>query len=106
MSMLRRFALVVVPVLLACGEGKPDECAVYARRDFECGGYPEREREITLRLAEGFCREIRAGNEDLQGLTSVKAGPRCATTTTTCEAYKACLAEAERSRRPGQGASD
>lgn len=101
MSLARRVArIALVVVVAACGSGKPDECATYARRDFECGGYPASEKAITLQLAEGFCREIRSGNKDLQGLTSVKAGPGCATSTTTCAAYKACIAAAEAAAPP------
>lgn len=93
--MLRTCAVIATLLLVACGGGKPDECATYAKRDYECGGYPASEKAITLKLAEGFCREIRSGNKDLAMLTSVKAGPGCAKSTTTCEAYKACLEKAE-----------
>ncbi|MBK9035230.1 MAG: hypothetical protein IPL61_28910 [Myxococcales bacterium] len=91
---LRAAALAAV-LVTACGGREPDDCAVYARREFECGSYPARERAITLKLSEGFCREIKRGNPELQGLPGVKAGPGCATSTTTCAAFLDCIAQAE-----------
>lgn len=78
-------------VATGCGQGAEHECATYARRDFECGGYPAAEKEITLKLAEGFCRELKAGNKDLEMLTGVKAGLACTKTTRTCAEYQACV---------------
>jgi hypothetical protein len=59
----RSTAIAIVLALVApgCG-GKEDPtvaaCRAYAQRDFECGGYPASEKDLTLKLAEGFCREI------------------------------------------------
>ena len=94
-AMRRTFAVLTFLALAACGSSAPDECATYAKRDFECGGYPQSEKAITLKLAEGFCREIKSGNKDLDMLAGVKAGPGCAKSTTTCDAYKACVQAAE-----------
>ena len=98
--MLRPFAVLTFLALAACGSGAPDECATYAKRDFECGGYPQSEKAITLKLAEGFCREVKNGNKDLDMLTGIKAGPGCAKSSSTCEAYKACIEKAEAAAPP------
>ncbi len=91
-------AVVVALVAPGCG-GKEDPtvaaCRAYAQRDFECGGYPASEKDITLKLAEGFCREIAAGNRDLAMLKGVAAGPTCVKTTKTCDEYQACIERAE-----------
>lgn len=99
-AMRRTFAVLTFLALAACGSGAPDECATYAKRDFECGGYPQSEKAITLKLAEGFCREVKNGNKDLDMLTGIKAGPGCAKSTSTCEAYKACIEKAEAAAPP------
>ncbi len=98
--MFRTLAALTSLVLAACGSSGPDECATYAKRDFECGGYPQSEKAITLKLAEGFCREIKSGNKELDMLTCIKAGPGCAKSTSTCEAYKACIEKAEAAAPP------
>jgi hypothetical protein len=96
----RSTAIAIVLALVApgCG-GKEDPtvaaCRAYAQRDFECGGYPASEKDLTLKLAEGFCREIAAGNRDLAELKGIAAGPTCVKTTKTCDEYKACIARAE-----------
>lgn len=86
--------LAFTGLLAACGKGAPDECAAYAKRDWECGNYPASEKDITLKLAEGFCREIRSGNKDLAVMADVKAGPGCVRSTSTCEEFRACLQKA------------
>ncbi|HVK75322.1 MAG TPA: hypothetical protein VM734_18460 [Kofleriaceae bacterium] len=101
--MILRASVVTLAVLAAaCGsKGGDHECVTYARRDFECGGYPASEKALTLKLAEGFCREIQSGNKELELMSaSIKAGLACSKTTTTCDAYQACVAKAEQPASP------
>ena len=66
--------LALLLALPACGKSK---CEKYADMEWKCGNYPESEKDITLKMAEGMCEA--AGQE--------KTLARFAK---DCDAYKAC----------------
>jgi hypothetical protein len=79
-----RFALLVVAALAACSKSK---CEKYADWEWKCGNYPEREKQITLKLAEGMCSAAENGEKSLERF---RKEADCAAKAKDCAEYKAC----------------
>ena len=75
--------LALVLALPACGKSK---CEKYADMEWKCGNYPESEKDITLKMAEGMCEA--ADKEKTLARFAKEAD--CAEKAKDCAAYKAC----------------
>jgi hypothetical protein len=86
MRSLIAVALVVVAAVAGCSKSR---CEKYADWEWKCGNYPEREKEITLKLAEGMC--VAADNGE-KALERFRKEADCAAKAKDCAEYKACEA--------------
>ncbi|HSD90957.1 MAG TPA: hypothetical protein VLB44_25710 [Kofleriaceae bacterium] len=80
-------ALLVVAALLVAGCGK-SKCEKYAEIEWKCGNNPADEKDVTLRISEGFCE---AADHD-KAMAHFAKEADCAAKFTTCEEYKQCTA--------------
>jgi len=84
-------ALLVVSFLLASGCGaRDDTCKNYAAMEWKCGDFPESEKAMTLKLAEGMCAEARGSNKKDDFSEMFRRDAECARKAKDCAAYTAC----------------
>lgn len=83
-------ALALFAFTTACGDKATTPCQKYAQLEWECGGYPASEKQITLQMAEAMCEGALAEKEASMMADMFKAELECAKTSADCAAYKAC----------------
>lgn len=77
--------------VLVCSCGKGDQtCKTYADLEWKCGDYPESEKEITLKLAEGMCQQAMSSKEADELTAMFRQEVECAKKSKDCAAYNAC----------------
>jgi len=81
--------LCLVGLATACGKSSAT-CKKYAELEWKCGDYPESEKEITLKLAEGMCEEALSSKESDEAAAMFKREAECAKKSKDCASYNAC----------------
>ncbi len=88
-ALLLLFALVSASLAFGCGS-KDDTCKNYAALEWKCGDYPESEKEMTLKLAEGMCVNALGTSEKDEVGAMFRHEVECAKKAKDCAAYAAC----------------
>jgi hypothetical protein len=85
LALLVAAAAAAMLFLTGCGKST---CEKYAEIEWKCGDNPADEKDVTLRISEGFCE---AADRD-KAMAHFAGEADCAAHFTTCEAYKKCTA--------------
>lgn len=85
-----RAALVAVLFTITAAAGcGASTCETYADKELACGGYPESERELTHKMAQGFCMAADAESPRTDFGQRITRKAACASRP-DCAAYLAC----------------
>ncbi len=83
---MKHVAILACLLALGCTSETEKKCEKYAELEVRCGDFPKDQRDMTKKLAQGFCEEALGGNDML----NLKPEVACAQKHSSCAEYLVC----------------